>query len=212
MTHRIKIFALALAALTVATSAGARSSIEMTTGIRYVYDTGTAQECGAKAKAALNFFLQDATETPDGSGDWTASGPGLTSAAVVHCLALPKGYAVTFTCAIQAPGSFYHAADLCLDVAHQFAGKPTVPLATPTPMPTGCSTINLVGTWVSDHRDGPTLKMDVNGSLISDDGVSGSWYLNGTTATITYYGDHVTTLSADGKHLDGDGYHLTRQC
>jgi len=214
MTMRARLFALALVASIVVMSAGARSAVEMTTGIRYVVATGTVQDCGAKAKTALNTFLGDAAESPDGSGDWSATGPmgRGTASAVVHCLGLAKGYAVTFTCAVQIPGNLYHASDLCLDVAHQFSGKPLVALATPTPLPTGCSTSNLVGTWVSNDRGGPTLQMAIDGSLLGNDGVSGSWYMDGTTATITYYGDHVTTLSADGKHLDGRDYHLTRQC
>lgn len=213
---RKQIFALLLIAGIVALGTGARGAVELTTGIRYVVPTGSLQDCGVKAKAALNTYLQDAAELHDGSGDWSAQGPLVgaagTASAVVHCTALAKGYVVTFTCAVQKPASLYGASDLCLDVAHQFSGKPTVALATPTPLPTGCSTVNLVGTWVSDDDRSKTFVMTVDNSLTGSDDVSGSWYLTGTTATLTYYGDHVTTLSADGKHLVGGGYHLTRKC
>ncbi len=213
---RKQIFALLLIAGIVALGAGARGAVEVTTGIRYVLPTGSLQDCGVKAKTALNTYLADAAESHDGSGDWSAQGPLVgspgTASAVVHCTSLGKGYVATFTCAVQKPGSLYGASDLCLDVAHQFSGKPTVALATPTPLPTGCSTVNLVGTWVNDNDPSKSFVMTVDNSLTGDDGVSGSWYLTGTTATLTYYGDHVTTLSADGKHLAGGGYRLTRKC
>ncbi len=54
--------------------------------------------------------------------------------------------------------------------------------------------------------------MGLNGDVTDSDGVSGNWALDGSTVTFTYYGNHTLTLSADGKHLHGGGYSLTRKC
>jgi hypothetical protein len=116
---------------------------------------------------------------------------------------------------VQLPDSPYGADALCLDVAHNFSGKAVTPLAaipTPTPIPTGCSTVNLVGTWVSDDKPDLTFKMELNGDLTDNEGVSGNWGLVGSTVTLTYYGNHTLTLSPDGKHARGGGYNLTRKC
>jgi len=208
---RTKAFLAIFVACVLASVAAASSSVDMTTGIRFVRPTGTQADCGAKAKDALNAFLLDAQESPPGSGEWSAEGPAdkMTGAAVLHCIGLDKGYVVTLTCAVQSPQSLYAAAALCQTIANRFAGRPTQPLATPTPLPSGCSLTNLVGDWTGS---GVALHMTVENGLLGGDGVSGSWYLSGNAATITYYGDHTATLSADGKHLDGRDYHLTRKC
>lgn len=208
--------ALALAVLMVASTASASASVSMATGIRYVNPNGSPQECSSKAKTALDAFLQGAAESPQGSGDWLAFGPigshgPPTAAAAVRCYSLPKGYVVTFTCAVQI-GNPYGANDLCTDIWHNFSGKPVTPLATPTPVPTGCSTTNLVGTWVSNDKPGLTFTMDLNGNVTDSEGVSGNWGLVGDTVTFTYYGTHTLTLSPDGKHMSGGGYNLTRKC
>ena len=140
----------------------APAAVEMSTGIRYVIPAGSADDCSAKAKTALNAYLQNATEQVSGSGEWIASGPqGVTgpstASAVVRCFPVGKGYVVTFTCVVQIPGNPYPADALCLDVAHNFSGKPVKPLPSPTPLPTGCTTANLVGTWVADDK--PTLTL-----------------------------------------------------
>jgi len=214
MMARTRLFALALALATASLAASARGAIDMSAGVRYLVTSGSLADCSAKAKSSLNTFLENATETTAGSGSWMATGPtggGSTAAAVVRCVAVDKGYVVTFTCAAGS-GNPYSVVDLCLDIAHKFSGKPTVALATPPPpppTPTCGSLTNLVGKWVDGDK---TFAMSVDYGLTGPDGVSGSWYLNGTTATITYYGDHVLTLSADGKRLNGRDYNLTRKC
>ena len=85
-------------------------------------------------------------------------------------------------------------------------------MPTATPVPTGCATTNLVGTWVSDSDSKTTLTMDLRRGLIDNDGVSGNWNLDGTTVTLTYYGAHTLTLSSDGKHIHGGNYNFTRRC
>ncbi len=218
--RRLSLLAAALAVTMLWSGAPAPAAVEISTGIRYVYDGGSLGECSAKAKTALNAYLTGATESTPGSGEWVAFGQNgntgsATSAATVRCYALGKGFVVTFTCAVQTPDNPYNADALCLDVAHNFSGKPVTPLAPmppPTPVPTGCSPTNLFGTWASDDKPGLTLTMTMTGEVTDSDGVSGNWALKGNTATLTYYGNHTMTLSADGKHLSGDGYHLTRKC
>jgi hypothetical protein len=209
-------FTLALAFLMLLSSAAAPGAVSMSTGIRYVIPEGSLQECSTKAQTALNAYLQGAAESPAGSGDWLAFGPigghgPSTAAAAVRCTPVDKGYVVTFTCAVQI-GNPYDANALCLDIAHNFSGKPVTPLATPTPLPTGCSTTNLVGTWVSNDNSGLTFTMGINGDVTDNQGVSGNWGLVGNTVTLTYYGNHTLTLSPDGKHMSGGGYNLTRKC
>lgn len=215
--HRRELFAVTLVLGVVLCSAAAPAAVEMSTGIRYVVAGGSPAECSAKAKTALNAYLQNATESAAGSGEWVAFGPlngtgPRTTAATVRCYPVGKGYIVTFTCAVEVPGSPYAADALCLDVAHNFSGKPVKPLATPTPMPTGCTPLNLVGTWVANGQPNLTLTMAANGEVTDNQGVSGNWILSGNSATLTYYGNHTLTLSADGKHLRGPGYDLTRKC
>ncbi|MBV8198497.1 MAG: hypothetical protein JO263_10205 [Candidatus Eremiobacteraeota bacterium] len=196
----------------------APAAVELSTGIRHVSDTGSLDDCSAKAKSALNAYLANATESA--SGEWLATGQNpqaqtTTAAATVRCYALAKGYVVTFTCVVQLPENPYGADALCLNIAHKFYGGALTPLAampTPTPVPTGCSTTNLVGTWVADDKPGLTLTADLNGGVTDNDGVSGNWGLRGTTVTLTYYGEHTLTLSADGKHMRGGGYSFTRKC
>ena len=200
--------------------AKAPAAVDMSVGVRYLSQTGSLADCGAKAKDSLDAFLQGAAENPPGSGEWSAlsrNGPAGTpiSAATVRCYALSKGYVVTFTCVVELPDTPYSADALCLDVAHKFYGGAISPLAaipTPTPIPTGCATNSLVGSWVSDDKPGLTFTMDLNGNVTDSDGVSGNWGLKGNTVTFTYYGNHTMTLSPDGKHIRGDGYSLTRKC
>ncbi len=216
---RLRWFGLALASCVVLCSAAAPASIDMTTGIRYVVPNGSLADCSAKAKMALESYLQNATESSAGSGEWTATGPlGVTSAptaaAAVHCSAVDKGYVVNFTCVVES-GNPYNAGALCLNVAHKFSGKTVTALATappPTPVPTGCTTVSLVGVWQSGDSSGPTLTMDASGGLTDNQGVSGNWALNGTSVALTYYGNHTLQLSSDGKHLRGAGYYFTRKC
>jgi hypothetical protein len=214
--------ALAMAAASCALAFGvpAPAAVDMSVGIRHVSPDGSAQECSAKAKAALSAFLQGATESSAGSGEWIASAQNqqagaVTAAATVRCYPLTKGYVVTFTCAVQLPENPFGADALCLDVAHKFYGGAITALAAmpmPTPVPTGCTTVNLVGTWVADDKPGLTLTADLNGNLTDSDGVSGNWIIKGTTVVLTYYGEHNLTMSSDGKHMRGGGYAFTRRC
>lgn len=217
VTPRKPFFAIGLIIAVLSCAAGAPAAVEMSTGIRYVIPSGSTADCGTKAKAALDAYLTGAAESSPGSGDWLATGPiGAssvpTASAVVRCADAGKGYVVTFTCVVQLPENPYNATALCLDVAHKFSGKPVTPLATPAPIPTGCTAANLIGTWQSSDKSGPTLTMDVKGNLTDQEGVSGNWILYGNNATLTYYGNHSVTLSPDGKHLRGSGYDLTRKC
>lgn len=213
MKHVAFVAILSIALL--ATGMSASAGVDMSTGIRYVFDNGTVDQCGAKAKTALNAYLQNATEKSP--GQWQAYGPpnksGQTTAgAIVRCAANGQGFVVTFTCAVEMPGNAFAADDLCHDIAHNFSGKAEQALATPTPLPTGCSTTNLVGTWVSDADSKVVLTLDTDGNLTDAEGVSGNWYLVGTTVTLTYYGNKTMKLSADGKHISGSGPSYTRKC
>lgn len=215
---RLGVIAVTLGFFCVSTTAPA--SVDMSAGIRHVSEVGSASECSAKAKAALSAFLSGVTETPPGSGEWIGQvqnprAAAATAAAVVRCYALSKGYVVTFTCAVQVPDNPFGADALCLNVAHKFYGGAVTSLSampTPTPVPTGCSTVNLVGTWVSDSDSGVTLTADLSGNVTDNQGVSGNWGLRGMTVTLTYYGEHTLTLTSDGKHMRGSGYNFTRKC
>lgn len=213
-----RIFACALVvAAALAFGSPAPAAVQMSTGIRYVIPTGTVADCSDKAKTALSAYLENPVEKTAGGGEWSATGPigvtgPATAAAVVRCLAVGNGYVVTFSCVVGIPGNPYDADALCLDIAHNFSGKPVKPLPTPSPLPTGCTTANLVGTWTSDDKPGLTLTMDANGGLTDSDGVSGNWGLYGNNASLTYYGTHSMTLTGDGKHLHGGGYSFTRKC
>lgn len=217
MIANARSIAAALAALMAVVAVPAIAGVDMSTGIRYVYEGATVQSCSTKAKAALEAYLQNATEKTPGSGQWLAyakpSAAGQnTAAAIVDCAPTSKGFVVTFTCAVQSPGNSYNANDLCHNVAHSFSGKTVTTLATPTPVPSGCSTTNLVGTWQSDNDSKVVLKMDTEGNLSDPDGVSGNWYLVGDTVTLTYYGNKTLKLAADGKHMSGSGASYTRKC
>jgi hypothetical protein len=217
---RTAVFIAAIGGALLSSSVAAPAAVDMSVGIRHVSPDGTLSDCGAKAKESLDAFLQGAAETPAGSGDWLAfsrNGPAgtPTSAATVRCYALSKGYVVTFTCVVQLPDNPYAADTLCLDVAHKFYGGAVTalaPIPTPTPIPTGCATTNLVGSWVSDGDPKLTFTMDLNGNLTDSEGVSGNWIIKGDTVVLTYYGNHNMSLSSDGKHLHGGGYSLTRKC
>lgn len=216
---KLRLFAAALAAAALITVAHAPAAVDLSTGIRKLVDVGTLDDCNAKAQAALSAYLQ--TPTQVSPGEWLATGPlvqvgppDTTASGTVHCYTSPdgKGYVASFTCAVETPNNSYAADALCLDIAHHFYGGTETALATPTPLPTGCTTGSLIGTWVSDSDRSQTWTMDAQNGLLGSDGVSGSWYLYGTTAMITYYGNHKMTLSADGKHLSGGGYSFTRKC
>ena len=212
--------AVAISAIMLAAGGIAPAAVELSTGIRHVSDTGSLDECSAKAKAALSTYLQNVTESTESNGDWigTAQNPlagGASADATVRCYALSKGYVVTFICAVQLPENPYGADALCLDIAHKFYGGALAALGampTPTAVPTGCSIANLVGTWVSDDKPGLTLTVDLNGNLTDSEGVSGNWIIKGDSVTLTYYGEHTLTLSSDGKHMRGGGYSFTRKC
>ena len=214
----LRLFAIVLFVGIVASIGVAPAAVDLSTGIRYTIDSGTIDECGTKAQAALNKYLQNTVEAAAGTHEYIATGPiGATSAqattanGTIHCYPLGAGYQVTFTCVVETPNNPYTADALCLDLAHNFSGKPETALATPSPEPTGCTTANLIGTWKSD--DGKTtLTLDSSGNLTDSDGVSGSWILYNGTATLTYYGNHSMKLSPDGKHLTGDNLSFTRQC
>jgi len=218
--RRAPIVVLAAAAGFVWCASQVRASVDFSVGIRRVSDTGSLADCSAKAKDSLDAFLQGTAESPPGSGDWSAhSANGVngtpTAVAVVRCYGLSPGYVVTFTCAVQLPDNPYTANALCLDVAHKFYGGAITALAaipTPTPLPTGCATTNLFGTWVSDSDPKLTFTMTIDGNVTDSEGVSGNWGLKGNVVTFTYYGNHTLTLSPDGKHMSGGGYSLTRKC
>lgn len=217
---RRHFFTIAIIIGALLSAVAAPAAVQMTTGIRIVEQNGSTADCGSKAKTALSAFLQNTSESTPGNGEWIASGAvGVngpsTAAASIRCIPVGTGYVAIFTCAVQAPGSGFGAPDLCIAVANKFQGKPAKPLPlppTPTPLPTGCTTTNLVGEWQSNDNPGLTFKMDVEGGLVDNQGVSGSWAMNGNSVTLTYYGNHTLTLSSDGKHLSGGGYNLTRKC
>ena len=215
--QRRSFAAAGIAVLVLACGGTALAGVEMSIGIRYVVpNPATPTECGTKAHTALNAYLQGAAESPAGSGDWIATGPPgamtSTATAVVRCQTSGTGYAVTFTCMVETPLNPYTADALCLDVAHNFIGKPVTPLATAPPPPSGCTPTNLVGTWTADDKPGTTLTMDATGGLTDQDGVSGNWGLYSDQVTLTYYGTHSMKISPDGKHITGGGYSFTRKC
>jgi len=213
---RIHLFAGFLAAALLVTNAWAPAAVDIATGIRHVVPTGTMDECGAKARGALGSYLLNVTESSPGEFIGTGpTGQGMnadtTSAGTIHCYAHGSGYVVTFTCTTEAPNNPYGANALCQDLLDNFEGKPQTPLNTPPPIPGGCTTASLVGTWVSDNGKN-TLTLTADGELTDSDNVIGSWTLNGTNVKLTYYGYHTLTLSSDGKHLSGSGYSFTRKC
>ena len=210
--------ATALVGAMLVSAAVARAGVDMSTGIRYVYQNGTMDSCSSKAKTALEAYLGGANEKTPGSGEWLAyakpdaAGQG-TAAATVRCGKTPDGFVVTFTCFTLSPGSPYSADALCLNIAHNFSGKTVTTLATPTPVPSGCSTTNLVGTWTNDNDGKNVLTMTLTGDVTDQEGVSGNWYINSPgVVTLTYYGNKTMKLSADGKHISGSGASYTRKC
>lgn len=212
-------FALVFLASIALFHAVAAADIDTSVGLQYNVPAGTIADCGTKAQSSLNAYLKDAQETPTGSGDWVAYGPNgrgpTTSAtATVHCVALAQGYLAVFDCTVETPNNPYKAADLCLNIEHTFSGQAVTALATPTPPPSGCAANNLVGKWSGKNKDGDKVSftMSADGNLEDQDGVSGNWIMNGSTVTLTYYGNNTLTLSPDGKHLNGGGFSLTRDC
>ncbi len=219
MARRRVVFATVLSVAAVVCYAAASASVDMATGIRYVINNATIDDCNRKAEAALNAYLQGVSEASPGSNEWIAYGPtadrgqDTSASAAVHCYPVGNGYVVTFDCSVQLPNNPYDASSLCLDIAHTFAGKAVTPLATASPPPAGgCSTTSLTGTWTPRDSSQPSFTMNSDGSLTGSDGVSGSWNLYGETVTLTYYGNHTLKLSADGTHLTGSGFDLTRKC
>lgn len=220
MINRRALFAVLLFLGVVGSSAIAPAAVDLSTGIRYVIPSGSMDECSTKALNSLNKYLTNAKESAGGSREYIATGPigGFgqsegAAAATAHCFPVGKGYAITFTCAVETPNNPYDADSLCLDIAHNFSGKDEKPLPTPTPItaPKGCNTQSLAGDWQSDNDPKFTMKMSPTGDIDASDGVSGSWALDGLTATLGYYGNNTEKLSSDGKHLSGK-YNLTRKC
>jgi hypothetical protein len=217
MSKTLQRFAGAFFCAVMITSATAPASLDLATGIRHVVPSGTLANCDSKASAALGAYLQHVlSPTP---GEWIGTGPigpnvapDTTSAGTIHCFAHAGGYVVTFTCTVEAPNNPYTATALCDDLLNNFEGNPQVPLATPTPPPSGCTTATLAGTWQSDSNGKLSLTLDQNGELTDSDNVIGSWVLSGLNVKLTYYGYHNLTLSSDGKHMSGSGYSFTRKC
>lgn len=213
---RFGLFAAVFAMQVAWCTASAPAALEMAAGLRTVVQNAPVSECSTKAQAALNANLQNAFETAPGVGIWLAYGPydaagHASAAAAIHCFPVDTGYVVTFTCSVEIPPSLFSAAQLCTAIWTSFSGKTATPLATPTPIPTGCSTTNLVGKWKLDGSSS-VFDFDPNGGFTDDQGVSGNWALNGTKATLIYYGTETATLSADGKHLSGAPRSFTREC
>ena len=211
---RITLLAAAFALATGSSAVAATGALDVSAGLRHLENSGSVDDCLAKAKTALNANLESSAS---GNGASLAYGPrdssGRASAsAVINCYPVGNGYFATFTCSVVVPPSLFSADDLCKRVYATFIGKETAPLATPTPLPTGCSLTNLVGTWTWDDKGGVEFKFDVDGGLVDNQGVSGNWALDGNTASIVYYGTSTATLSADGKKLHGPNRNFTRKC
>ena len=214
--RRAQIFTAFLAAALLLTGSLAHAAVDLSTGLQHVEATGTLDDCSAKARTALGAYLQNVVSPSP--GEWLATGVtasgmqrDVTASGTIHCYAHGSGYVVSFTCAVETPNNPYDAASLCQDLANNVMGKPETPLATPSPPPSGCNTVNLVGQWQDDNSS-KTFKLDDSGGLTDSDDVIGSWTLNGLNAIITYYGNHNMTLSSDGKHLRGGGLSWTRKC
>ncbi len=125
----ILIAALAIAVVAVQTPANA--ALDMVSGARGTAKVGTADDCSAKAKAALASVLQPPFEAGEGTGQWLGFGPadadGHSSAsAAVHCFPVDKGYVVTLTCVIERPANAESATDLCGRVQKAFDTQPGV--------------------------------------------------------------------------------------
>lgn len=217
MVRKFAVFALMLAFNVSLFTTAASAALDFSTGIRKVVQEGPISDCNAKAKAALEASLVNPGETQAGTGQWIAYGPpdaqGLSSAAAaIHCFPVDNGYVVTFTCAIEYPPSVFRASELCKRLSASFSGREAAALPTPTPVPTGCSLTNLVGTWMWNDKNNMLFTFNLDGSLLDADGVSGNWNLDGNKVTLTYYGTNTATLSPDGKHLSGPNRNFTRKC
>jgi len=214
---RLLVCVAALALATTSTAFADSNSLEMSAGLRHVEASGPIEDCYAKAKTALSATLQNPASA---NGIWLAYGPldsagRASAAAVIHCYPVGTGYVVTFTCSVQSPPNRFSADDLCQRAYASFLGKTAAPLATPTPLPSGCSTTNLVGTWTWDDKGGVPFVFDVNGGLVDNENVSGNWALDGDKVSLVYYGTSTVTLSPDGKHLiapKGVSRNFTRKC
>ncbi len=214
---RIAVFAVALALAMGSSAFAATGALDVSAGLRHLEPSGSIDDCNAKAKTALNANLENAAS---GGGASLAYGPrdssGRASAgAVINCYPVGNGYVANFSCSVVVPPSLFSADDLCKRIYATFIGKETAPLATPTPLPTGCSLTNLVGTWTWDDKGGVPFVFDVNGGLTDNQNVSGNWALDGNKVSLVYYGTQTVTLSADGKHLvapRGVERNFTRKC
>jgi len=201
----------------IASTIAAPAALDVSAGLRHVEQSGSVDDCNAKAKTALNGNLENSGSANGASlayGPRDSSGRA-SAAAVINCYPVGNGYFATFTCSVEVPPSLFSADDLCKRVYATFLGKAVAPLATPTPLPTGCALTNLVGTWTWDDKGGVPFVFDVNGGLVDNQNVSGNWALDGMTVSLVYYGTQTVKLSADGKHLmapRGVERNFTRKC
>ncbi|MDQ2992386.1 MAG: hypothetical protein M3R30_06145 [Candidatus Eremiobacteraeota bacterium] len=120
---------LAIAVVVVQTPANA--AIDMVSGARGTAKVASADDCSAKAKAALAGTLQAPFEAGQGSGQWIAFGSPdadghSSSSAAVHCFPVDKGYVVTLTCAVERPTNAESATDLCGRIQKAFDTQPGV--------------------------------------------------------------------------------------
>jgi hypothetical protein len=221
LIRRFRLGATAIVAVValLASTAATPAAVVLSVGIRLVIPNGAVETCSSKAKAALTAELATIGETSPGTAIWfgygpTDSGGHATSAAAIHCFPVDKGYEVTFTCTVEQPGSPFSADDLCKGLDDKFQGRTAAPLAaapTPTPIPTGCATTNLVGTWLLNNSQSQKFVFSLDGQVTDPQGVSGNWNLDGNTVTLTYYGTSTLKLSSDGKQITGSK-NFTRQC
>ncbi len=219
--RRFRLGAAAIVAVValLASTAATPAAVQLSVGIRLVIPNGAIETCSSKAKAALSAELSTVGETSPGTAIWfgygaTDSEGHATSAAAIHCFPVDKGYEVTFTCTVEQPGSPFNADQLCKGLDDKFQGRTGTPLtlpATPTPVPTGCATTNLVGTWLMNNSQSQKFVFSVDGDVTDPQGVSGNWNLDGNTVTLTYYGTSTLKLSPDGKQITGSK-NFTRQC
>ncbi|HEY1428478.1 MAG TPA: hypothetical protein VGF18_02820, partial [Candidatus Tumulicola sp.] len=173
----------------IASTANAPGAVVLSVGIRLVMPSGSVDTCSSKAKAALTSTLTTVGETAPGVGIWFGYGAldstsHAGSAAAIHCFPVDKGYEVTFTCTVDPGGSPYTADALCKMLDDKFQGRTTTPLAaaaTPTPLPTGCATTNLVGTWLMNNSPSQKFTFTIDGQVTDPQGVSGNWNLDGGT-------------------------------
>jgi hypothetical protein len=193
------------------------AAVEMSSGFRQVVPNGSIDDCINKAKTALNNSLQNAFATSQDNWQWLAYGPNdstghPTAAASIQCYRVGSGYVVTINCAVERAPNPYTADDLCHRLGATFTGKTATDLATPTPVPTGCTTQTLAGTWTWSDKNNAVFTFNADGSLTDNEGVSGNWNLSGNTVTLTYYGTKTATLSSDGKRISGPDRNFVRKC